>query len=345
MHIHLLDLPPFFWLIIVTALAFDFCNGWHDTANAVATAISTRVMRPTTAILLSAVLNFGGALLSTKVAKTIGGGLINPEAIHSTQGTYLILAALLSAILWEVYTVLKGLPVSGSHALFGGLIGAAVSYYGFKVVILKGVVTIGLAMLLSPFLGFALGYLILNASYIIASRMRPNTVTRMFAALQIATSSLMSLMHGQNDAQKVMGVIALLLFVGGYFGPVPFSAVNIPIWVMLLCAASMAAGTFAGGRAVIKTLGSRLSHLRPIEGASAELSASIVLEGASALGIPVSTTHTITGSIVGVGTAKRMKAVKWSIGMKIIYAWIFTLPVTALMSGLIVWCFKTMVHH
>jgi PiT family inorganic phosphate transporter len=328
-------IPFFFWVAILVALTFDFANGWHDTANAVATAISTRVMRPVTAITLSAILNFAGALLSTKVAKTIGGGIINPTVVSSVHGGYVIFSAMAAAIAWELYTVLKGLPVSGSHALIGGLIGSAVSLYGFGVVIGSGVFKIFLAMLISPVLGVLLGFGALKVSYFFASRMKPNHVNKTFSMLQIFTSSLMSLMHGQNDAQKVMGVITLLLFTGGYFGGMTFQNVHVPIWVMLACATSMALGTAVGGRAVIKTLGRGLSHLRPIEGASAEASASIILEVASALGIPVSTTHTITGSIVGVGSAKRMKAVKWSVTVKILYAWIFTLPVTAITGAIL----------
>lgn len=322
-------------MVIFVAMAFDFCNGWHDTANAIATAVSTRVLKPSTAIIMSAALNFAGALLSTKVAKTIGGGIVNPAVINGSSGANIILGAMLAAIIWEVYTVLKGLPVSGSHALIGGLMGAAVSAYGFNVLVIAGLTKIFLAMLISPILGLVIGYIILNTSYAIGSRMRPFMVQKTFSLVQIATSSLMSLMHGQNDAQKVMGVITLLLFTGGYFGTASFASVHVPVWVMLICAMSMAIGTAAGGRAVIKTLGCRLSHLRPIEGASAELSASIVLEAASSLGVPVSTTHTITGSIVGVGTAKRMKAVKWSTGLKIIYAWILTLPVVAILGAVI----------
>jgi PiT family inorganic phosphate transporter len=340
-----LHIPFYFWLVIVSALAFDFCNGWHDTANSVATAISSRVLRPSTAILLSAVLNFIGALLSTKVAKTIGGGIVNPSVIACADGGYIIMAAMLGAIIWEIYTVLKGLPVSGSHALLGGLIGAAVAVYGPSVVVVSGVTKILLAMLISPVLGFILGSIVLNISYFFAARMRPGRVKKVFSGLQIGTASLMSLMHGQNDAQKVMGVITLLLFVGGYFGQTDFKSVQVPIWVMIACGLAMSGGTAAGGRAVIKTLGSRLSHLRPIEGASAEFAAAAVLEGAASLGVPVSTTHTITGSIVGVGTAKRMKAVKWSIGLKIIYAWIFTLPAVALMSGIIVRLVLFIVKH
>lgn len=332
----LLQLPWFLWLVILTALAFDFANGWHDTANSVATAISTRVLRPQTAIVLSAVLNFAGALLSTKVAKTIGGGIVNPAVVSGLTSGGLILAALLGAILWEIYTVLKGMPVSGSHALIGGLIGAAVALHGWRVVLLSGVGKILLAMMISPFLGFILGFVILKFSYFFAMRMKPILVKRFFSGVQVATASLMSLMHGQNDAQKVMGVITLLLFTGGYFGSADFTSVHVPLWVMLACGASMAAGTAAGGRAVIKTLGRRLSHLRPIEGASAEFSASLVLEAAAAFGVPVSTTHTITGSIVGVGSAKRLKAVKWSVGVRILYAWLFTLPVTALLSAVLV---------
>lgn len=330
------QMPWFFWLVILTALAFDFANGWHDTANAVATAISTRVLRPGTAVILSAVLNFVGALLSTKVAKTIGGGIVNPAIVQGVSGAAVVFAGMLSAILWEVYTVLKGLPVSGSHALIGGLIGAATALYGAEVVIVSGVLKIFLAMLLSPLLGGLLGFVVLKLSYAVASRMKPMQVQRTFSALQIFTASGMSLMHGQNDAQKVMGVITLLLFTGGYFGATQFSTVHVPIWVMVACATAMALGTMIGGRAVIKTLGRGLSHLRPIEGASAELSASLVLESAAALGVPVSTTHTITGSIVGVGSARRMKSVKWSVGLRIMYTWIFTLPVTAVLSAVLV---------
>lgn len=335
MHIPLSELSFLYILVIAVALAFDFSNGWHDTANSVATAISTRVLRPYTAIMLSAVLNFAGALLSTKVAKMIGGGIINPSVIGGSNGAYVILAAMLGAIIWEVYTVIEGLPVSGSHALIGGLIGAATAIYGFNVILISGIAKILLAMLISPLLGLAIGMLVLKTSYFIASYLRPVKVRKIFSGVQIFTSSSMSLMHGQNDAQKVMGVITLLLFTGGYFGAVDFKSVHVPIWVMIMCGLSMAMGTAVGGRAVIKTLGSRLSHLRPIEGASAELSASIVLQLAASLGLPVSTTHTITGSIVGVGTAKRMKAVKWAVGLRIIYAWIFTLPVTALISALL----------
>lgn len=332
---HIPQLTFFFWIIILTALAFDFANGWHDTANAVATAISTRVLKPYQAIVLSAILNFAGALLSTKVAKMVGGGIVNSSIINSTNGSYVIFSAMLGAIIWEVYTVLKGLPVSGSHALIGGLIGAAVSIFGFKVIVIKGVSLILLAMLISPFLGFLIGMVVLKTNYFFASMMKPITVNKASSTLQIFTSSAMSLMHGQNDAQKTMGVITLLLFIGGYFGQTSFKSVHVPIWVMIICALAMALGTAIGGKAVIKTLGKRLSHLRPIEGASAEFSASVVLEGAAALGVPVSTTHTITGCIVGVGTAKRLKAVKWAVGLKIIYAWVLTLPITAFISAAI----------
>lgn len=336
MHSTFFSVPVYIWLVILVALAFDFANGWHDTANSVATAISTRVLKPYTAIAISAVLNFAGALLSTKVAKTIGGGIVDPRVVSGANGEFLILAAMSSAILWEIFTVLEGLPVSGSHALIGGLIGGAISLYGIQSIQAAGVLKIFLALLISPVLGFGLGFVVLKISYFFAQKMKPVKIKMVFSSLQIFTSSSMSLMHGQNDAQKVMGVITLLLFTAGYFGKVDFKAVHVPIWVMLACGFSMAMGTAMGGRAVIKTLGKRLSDLKPIDGASAEFTASLVLEGASLLGLPVSTTHTITGSIVGVGTARRLKGVKWGVGIKIIYAWLFTLPVTALLSALIV---------
>ncbi|MEW6515491.1 MAG: inorganic phosphate transporter [candidate division FCPU426 bacterium] len=341
----LLNLPVFFWVVIFAALAFDFANGWNDTANAVATVISTRVLRPGAAIILSAVLNFIGALLSTKVAKTIGGGIINPAAVQNISGSYVILAAMLGAVAWVAITTIKGLPISGSHSLIGGLIGAAVAFFGWKVVVVGGIIKVLVAMLLSPVLGMLLGFIVLKLSYRVASWMRPNRVQRVFSWIQIGTASAMSLMHGQNDAQKVMGVITLLLFTGGYFGAAEFSQVQVPIWVMLACGMAMALGTATGGKPVIKTLGSRLSHLRPIEGAAAESAASIVLEAAASLGVPVSTTHTITGSIVGVGTAKRMKAVKWATGFKIVYAWIFTLPITALAAAGFAWLIRLLLPH
>lgn len=330
-----LSLPLLTWVVILVALAFDFSNGWNDAANAIATVISTRVLRPRHAIMLSAMFNLLGALLSTKVAMMIGGGIVNPAVLQGMNGSRVILAAMLSAFGWVSYSSLRGLPISGSHALVGGLVGSAIAILGTGVVLTSGILTILIAMLLSPFLGLVLGYAVLKLFYHFATQMSPLRVQRNFAVLQIFTASAMSLMHGQNDAQKVMGVITLLLFTGGYFGSVEFSAVHVPFWVMLACATAMALGTAIGGRAVIQTLGQRLSHLRPIEGASAELSAAIVLQAAAALGMPISTTHTITGSIVGVGTAKRMKAVKWNIGMKIIYAWLFTLPVTALFGALL----------
>lgn len=338
-----LHLPLFFWIVILVALAFDFANGWNDTANAVATVISTRVLRPGTAILLSAVLNFIGALLSTKVAKTVGGGIINPTVVQGVAGSYVILAAMLGAVAWVAITTLKGLPISGSHSLIGGLIGAAVTFFGWQVVVTSGVLKVLVAMLLSPFLGLVLGYAVLKGCYWAARWMRPFQVKKVFSWVQIGTASAMSLMHGQNDAQKVMGVITLLLFTGGYFGAVEFKQVEVPVWVMLACATAMALGTATGGQPVIKTLGSRLSHLRPIEGAAAESSASIVLEAAAVLGVPVSTTHTITGSIVGVGTAKRMKAVKWATGFKIVYAWVFTLPITAALAAGFAWVIRLLV--
>jgi len=330
------DIPLFIWLVIFTALAFDFANGWHDTANAVATAISTRVLTPTVAIALSALFNFSGALMSTKVAKMVGGGIVNPTIISGDIGVYIIFSAMLASIIWEVYTVFNGLPVSGSHALIGGLIGASVAVFGVKVLMASGIIKIFIALLLSPILGVLLGHTILKGAYAVASLFKPIKVKIFSSIMQIFTSSAMSLMHGQNDAQKVMGVITLLLFSAGYFGTTDFKSVHVPIWVMLACACTMAAGTAIGGRAVIKTLGSRLSHLRPIEGASAELSAAVVIEGASFLGLPISTTHTITGSIVGVGVAKRVKAVKWATGLKILYAWVLTMPVVAIISAIFV---------
>lgn len=330
------QLPFFFWIAIGAALIFDFTNGWNDSANAIATVISTRVMRPVWALMMSAVLNCVGAFISTKVAKSVGGGIVNPELIKSIDGSYIVFAAMVGASLWVTICTLKGLPISCSHALIGGLIGSAISIYGVDVLKWGGVVKILIAILVSPLLGLILGIVVLRICYLVAVRMKPGAVRKGFSVLQLLTSATMSVMHGQNDAQKVMGVITLLLFVGGYFGDASFKDVPVPIWVTVACAASMGLGTAIGGWGVIKTLGMKLSHLRPIEGAAAEISCSAVLEGAAALGVPVSTTHTITGSIVGVGIGKRLRSVKWGIGMKIVYAWIFTLPASAIFAGLLV---------
>ena len=313
-------------VVIVAALLFDFVNGWNDSANAIATVVSTRTLSPLAAVTMAALLNFIGALVSTKVAKTIGGGLIDPKMVSSD----VVLAAMLAGTIWVAFCTVMSLPISGSHSLVGGLIGAAVARFGVDVVQMGGVWKVMIGLFLSPVLGFIGGYFLLTTVYWVAYNMRPRTVRRTFGVLQVLSSGFMAYTHGMNDAQKVMGVITLALFSAGRIPDI-----TVPLWVMLICALAMALGTAAGGWGVIRTLGMKLAHIRPIEGFAAETSASLVLSGAAAMGIPVSTTHTITGSIMGVGAGHRVNAVKWGIGTKIVYAWVFTLPAAALLAAVL----------
>jgi len=316
------------WIVVVAALVFDFINGWNDSANAIATVISTRVLTPLAALLMAALLNFAGAYLSTRVAKTIGGGLVDPKVV-TPQVT---LAAMLAASAWVIWCTRKGLPISGSHSLIGGLLGAAVAAHGVDAIHPKGLVTVLTALFASPVMGLLLGYALMKALLALFARSHPGRLSRVFGRLQIVSAGLMALSHGTNDAQKVMGVITLALVASGQL-----ASVEVPLWVMTACAVVMALGTALGGYHVIRTLGMSLAHLRPINGFAAETAATAVLMGAAAFGVPVSTTHVITASIMGVGATRRLSAVRWSIGEKILYAWIFTFPVCALLSAIVSW--------
>lgn len=317
------------WLVIIAALLFDFVNGWNDSANAIATVVSTRVLRPITAVLIAAALNFVGALISVKVAKTIGGGLVDPTIISNE----VVLAAMIGGTIWVAACTLLGLPISGSHSLIGGIIGAVIAGHGADALKMGGIKTVLVAMLLSPIIGFLLGYVLQFLTYIPASRMSPGRVRTTFSRLQLVSMGYMALQHGQNDAQKVMGVITMALIAGGLW---PGIDAGIPLWVMIACATSMGLGTAVGGWRVIRTLGMRLAHLRPINGFAAETAAGTVLQVMASFGIPVSTTHTITGCIMGVGAFKGLASVKWAVGTKILYAWILTLPATIALSWTLV---------
>ncbi|MGE0492117.1 MAG: anion permease [Vulcanimicrobiota bacterium] len=329
-------------LVVLVALFFDYCNGWNDSANAIATVVSTRVLKPWQAVVMNAVLNFVGALVSTKVAKTIAGKFVD-EQMMTQWG---VLAAMLSAAVWVLICTHKGLPISGSHSLMGGIIGAALGtaiYLGHGLEILKweGIAPAIVAMGLSPLLGFAFAYWGLNLTVWLTARANPKARAgrQLFSGLQLLSASLMAFQHGKNDAQKVMGVITLALItlpattaqqLPAWFVP-PTGAdgePGIPMWVILACATAMAIGTAAGGWKVIRTLGAKLAHIRPMEGFAAEAGAAVVLEAAAELGVPVSTTHTITGSILGAGCVRNPKSVKWGTGAKIFLAWIFTFPAT-----------------
>jgi len=309
--------------VVAAALFFDFTNGWNDSANAIATVVSTRVLRPGTAILLAAVLNLLGALVSERVAKTISTGLIVPG--EATQA--IVLAAMIAAAIWVAAMTLIGLPISGSHSLIGSLVGAALARGGLSIVQGAGLRKVLEAMLLSPLLGFGLGFLIMGSLLWLLRRQRPHDVQSWFGKLQLVSVSFMAWQHGTNDAQKVMGVITLALVAGGYQ-----QSTDVQTWVMLSCGLAISIGTAAGGWKVIRTLGSQLIKIQPVHGFAAETAAGITLGTAAWLGVPVSTTHTITGAIMGVGATRRLSAVRWGLGSKILVAWVFTLPCCAALA-------------
>ena len=311
-------MPEILILIIVLAVLFDIANGWHDCANAIATVVSTKVMSPMTAVVLAASMNILGAFLTTEVAKTIGKGIVEPSAITNN----VIIAALLSAIIWNLITILMGLPVSSSHALVGGLIGAAVAYKDASILNASGITKILMSLLISPFLGIAIGYLFMKLILYLFGHLAPGTISRYFGRLQILSSSFMAFGHGSNDAQKAMGIITMALLAAG-----KIDTLEVPKWVVLICAMAMGFGTLFGGWKVIKTLGMKMLKLEPIHGFAAETSSAAIIVIASHFGLPVSTTHVVSTAILGVGATKRLSAVRWGIAGKIVMAWVLTLPV------------------
>jgi len=304
-------------LVVVLAVIFDFTNGWNDSANAIATVVSTRVLTPLQAVLLAGILNIAGAFYSTAVAKTIGTGIVDPTAV--TQAT--VAAALVGGIVWNGWMTLIGMPISASHALIGGVMGAAIAHGGVGILNFTGLKPIFAAMLISPALGFVLGLLFMSGLSWSFFRATPARANPLFRKLQVVSVSFMAFGHGTGDAQKVMGVITLALVSGGYL-----SAVEVPWWVILVAALAMGLGTAVGGWKVVKTLGLKMLKLQPVHGFAAETTAGLIIVGAAGLGVPVSTTHTITTSIMGVGAAQRLSAVRWGVSMKILYAWLVTLP-------------------
>ncbi|MGE5300575.1 MAG: anion permease [Acidobacteriota bacterium] len=310
-------------LVVVLATIFDFINGFHDTANAIATSVSTRVLSPKVAVTMAAVLNLVGALTGTAVAKTVGAGLVETAAV--TQVT--VISALLSAILWDLLTWYFGLPTSSSHAVLSSILGAAVATAGTGIIIQKGVYKVFIGLIVSPVVGFLLGFLLMLLLMWIFKRSPLSLVNPLFNRLQIVSAAYMAFSHGNNDAQKTMGIIAMAL-VSYYKLP----AFYVPVWVMVLCASAMATGTAIGGWRVIKTLGMRLVHLRPIHGFAAEASAATVIEIASRIGLPLSTTHIISSTIMGVGATKRLSAVRWGVAGRIVMAWVLTLPACAVLA-------------
>jgi PiT family inorganic phosphate transporter len=313
-------------LVVTIALIFEISNGWNDSANAIATVVSTRVLTPLQAVLLAAVMNVAGAFFSTAVAKTIGKGIVNPADITQT----VVAAALFSGFLWNGAMTVFGLPVSASHAIIGGVMGAGMAHLGgFDQLNLAGLTKIFIALLTSPILGIFFGYGFMKLLIRFFCNVSPGALNKHFGRLQIVSASFMAFSHGSNDAQKGMGVITLALLSGGYIG-----SLEVPFWVILTCALAMGLGTAMGGWRVIKTLGHQMLKLQPVHGFAAETSATAVIMGASALGMPVSTTHVITTCIMGVGATRRLSAVRWGVAGKILMAWIFTLPACIGMSWL-----------
>ncbi|RDJ05654.1 inorganic phosphate transporter [Rhizobium grahamii] len=316
--------------LIVIALFFDFLNGLHDAANSIATIVSTRVLRPQYAVLWAAFFNFiAFAFFGLHVAETLGTGIIDP-AIVSPQ---VIFAALMGAIIWNIVTWIFGIPSSSSHALVGGLVGAGWAKVGFVSIVWGGFLkTVG-AIFFSPAIGFFLALmLVLLVSWLFV-RQTPFAVDRTFRVMQFVSASLYSLGHGGNDAQKTMGIIAVLLFSQGHLG----SEFYVPFWVVISCQSAMALGTLCGGWRIVHTMGSKITRLNPMQGFCAETGGALTLFGATWLGIPVSTTHTITGAIVGVGAARRLSAVRWGLASNILIAWIITMPAAAAIAALFYW--------
>src|SRR4051794_17136247 len=316
-------------IVVVTALAFDFTNGFHDTANAIATSVSTRAMSPRVAVAMSAVLNFAGAFISLKVAATVGSGIVDAGAVTTT----VVFAGLVGAIAWNLATWWAGLPSSSSHALIGGLIGAALVADGPDVVNVDGIVEkVLVPAAVAPVLAFVAAAVAILIIYRMVGRLRPGPVTRGFRLGQIVTGSMFSLAHGTNDAQKTMGIITLALIA---HGNLPADKFDVPFWVIVSSATAIALGTYTGGWRIIRTVGSRIIKMDPAQGFSAQGAGAAVVLTASHLGFPLSTTHVITGGVMGAGAAKRLSAVRWGLAGNIAVAWLLTLPAAAVIGGLV----------
>jgi inorganic phosphate transporter, PiT family len=321
-----LALPVLLALIFV-ALAFDFLNGMNDAANSIATIVSTRVLRPQYAVAWAAFFNFIAFLVfGLHVAETVGRGIVETAIVHSR----VIFGALGGAIVWQIVTQRLGIPSSSSHALIGGLVGAGIAKAGIHAVVWSGVIKTAVAIFLSPGLGLLLALLLMLIVSWLFVRSSPHGVDNIFRRVQFVSASCYALGHGGNDAQKTMGIIAVLLFSEGHLG----GQFYVPFWVVIACQIAMAAGTLAGGWRIVKTMGSKITRLTPMQGVCAETAGSVMLFAATWLGIPVSTTHTITGSIIGVGAAKKVSAVRWAVAKEIVTAWIITIPASAFLGAI-----------
>jgi inorganic phosphate transporter, PiT family len=315
--------------ICAVALVFDFLNGFHDAANSIATVVSTRVLSPRLAVIWAAFFNFVAAFgLGTAVAKTMGKGMIRLEAVN----LYVILAGLLGAIVWDILTWYYGLPVSSSHALIGGYAGAAIAKAGWSVILPSGWTKTLVFIFLSPGIGLVLGAILMTSAYWLFRRWPPQRVDRYFRKLQLLSAAAYSLGHGSNDAQKTMGIVAGTLFTAGIL-----KQFYIPFWVILMAHAAIGLGTLAGGWRIVKTMGMRITKLKPLGGFCAETAAAASILGAAVAGIPVSTTHTIAGGIMGVGSVQRLSAVRWGVARNIVWAWVLTIPASGLVAALVFW--------
>ena len=316
---------PVLVLLIGVALLFDFLNGLHDAANSIATIVSTRVLRPQFAVFWAAFFNFIAFLFfGLHVAQTLGVGIIDPGIVDP----HVIFAALIGAIVWNILTWILGIPSSSSHALIGGLVGAGFGKAGLAAMQWSGLTKTILAIVVSPVLGFVLALLLVAIVSWLSVRSTPFAVDRAFRTLQFASASLYSLGHGGNDAQKTMGIIAVLLYSQGYLG----TTFSVPFWVVIACQTAMGLGTLMGGWRIVRTMGSRITRLTPMQGFCAETGGAATLFMATAFGVPVSTTHTITGAIIGVGAARRTSAVRWNVASSIVVAWVITIPASALVA-------------
>jgi len=322
----ILAISPYVLFIVGLALVFDYVNGFHDAANSIATVVGTRVLSPRVAVVWAAFFNFVAAFaLETRVAKTIGKGIVDPSIVTPD----VILASLAGAIAWNLLTWWLGLPSSSSHALIGGFAGAAVAKAGVSALVLKGLAVTSLFIVLSPAFGLVLGYLFFLAVVWMAKGWRPERVDRVFRKVQLASAAAFSFGHGMNDAQKTMGIIfALLVSTGNLSGS------HIPFWIVLICHAAIGLGTLSGGWRIVRTMSMRITPLKPVGGSCAEFAGAVTLVGASLGGIPVSTTHTITGAIMGVGASRRLSAVRWGVARSIVTAWVLTIPASAFVSAL-----------
>lgn len=313
-------------VVVILALGFDFINGFHDTANAIATSVSTRALSPRVAILMASGLNFIGALTFTGVAKTIGGDIADPAKLD--HGMEIVIAALISAIIWNLLTWALGIPSSSSHALIGSLAGAVISSAGFDAVKLSGFRKIIEGLIFSPIIAFVVGFIVMTILKFIFARTSPHKINKGFRTGQIFTAALQAYTHGTNDAQKAMGIITFALVTGGFQ-----DHLDVPIWVKILAAMSMALGTSVGGWKIIKTMGTKIFKIEPINGFAADISSASIIFTATMNNLPVSSTHAITSSILGVGSAKRFASVKWDLAGKIIISWFITIPISMVISA------------